>query len=93
MSAQVVPLRPSPARARALEVPAVIAGSVDLVRFSGALARAGIAGRFDSARGLLVIEPAVAPPARCPECGGSGFDEDARCDFCDGTGREGGTRG
>ena len=70
---------------RALEVPAVIASSVNLVRFSEALARAGLAGRHDAVRGVLVIEPV---PARCPECGGTGFDEDSRCDFCDGTGRE-----
>ena len=85
MSAAVVALRPGAGNA-ASEVPAVIAGSVNLIRFSEALARAGIVGRYDADRGLLVIEPA---PARCPECGGTGFDEDARCDFCDGTGREG----
>lgn len=27
---------------------------------------------------------------RCAECGGTGFDEDAACEFCDGTGRQGG---
>ncbi len=76
----------------ALEVPAAIAGSVNLMAFSGALAQAGIVGRFDADRGILVIEPALAPPAHCPECGGSGFDEDAACEFCDGTGRAGGSR-
>jgi hypothetical protein len=45
---------------RALEVPAVIAGSVNLLKFSEALARAGIVGRYDSARALLVIEPVPA---------------------------------
>ncbi|MGC8519680.1 MAG: hypothetical protein ACP5P4_14340 [Steroidobacteraceae bacterium] len=70
----------------ASEVPAVIASNVNVMRFSEALARTGILGRYDAARGVLVIEPA---PARCAECGGTGFDEDARCDFCDGTGREG----
>jgi len=90
MSAQVVELHP--ARRQALEVPAVIAGSVNLVAFSGALAQAGIVGRFDADRGILVIEPALTLPARCLECGGTGFDEDAACEFCDGTGRAGGSR-
>ena len=42
------------------EVPAVIAGKVNLLHFSAALAQAGIVGRFDADRGLLVIEPAEA---------------------------------
>ena len=63
MSAQVVELHP--ARRKTLEVPAVIAGSVNLVAFSGALAQDGIVGRFDPDRGILVIEPAKArEPAR-----------------------------
>ena len=37
------------AAALALEIPAVIAGSVNLMRFSAALARAGIVGRSDFA--------------------------------------------
>jgi hypothetical protein len=122
------------------EVPAVIAGSVNLLKFSEALALAGLIGRHDADRGLLVIEPAqearkpvpawsgmavyngwteaeralwhrvaasavpadaVAafeaaadepPPPRCMECGGTGFEEDAACELCDGTGREGGAR-
>ena len=89
MNAQVVQLRPAPRQARALEVPAVIAPSVNLMRFSEALALAGLVGRHDASRGVLVIQPAVVPPARCLECGGTGFDEDARCDVCDGTGHEG----
>ena len=40
------------------EVPAVIAGSVNLLKFSEALARAGLIGRHDADRGVLVIEPA-----------------------------------
>ena len=79
MSAIMVTLRTS-----ASEVPAVIAGSVNLLKFSEALARAGIVGRYDSARGVLVIEPV---PERCRACGGSGLDDDARCDFCAGAGR------
>ena len=39
------------------EVPAVIAGNVPLVRLSEALARAGLVGRHDADRGMLVIEP------------------------------------
>lgn len=119
MSARVVALRPAAPRASVHEVPAVIAGSVNLVRFSEAIARAGLVGRHDAVRGVLVIEPADAPckhrwaptsarevdqcidcgerrasayAARCVECGGTGFDEDAACDVCDGTGREDGTR-
>ncbi len=90
MSARVVALRPAAPQASVHEVPAVIAGSVNLLRFSEAIARAGLIGRHDAARGVLVIESAAL---RCPECGGTGVDEDALCDVCDGTGREGGTRG
>ena len=124
------------------DVPAVIAGSVNLMAFAGALAQAGIVGRYDADRGVLVIEPAqgarqpVNPawsgmaiyngwteaeralwhrvaasavpadavaafeaaaeepaPPRCMECGGTGFEEDAACELCDGTGREGGAPG
>ena len=98
----------------------MIAGSVNLMRFAHGLALAGLVGRHDASRGVLVIEAAEAPckhrwaptsvrevdqcidcgerrasahAARCLECGGTGFDEDARCNFCDGTGREGCTRG
>ncbi len=123
------------------EVPAVIAGNVNLLKFSEALALAGLIGRHDADRSLLVIEPAQearkpvpawsgmavyngwteaeralwhrvaasAVPAdavaafeaaaeepalpRCMECGGTGFEEDAACELCDGTGREGGAPG
>ncbi|MGA8094779.1 MAG: hypothetical protein WB823_11005 [Steroidobacteraceae bacterium] len=85
MSAAILELRP---RARALDVPAIITASVNLLVFTEALARAGLVGRHDAARGALIIEPATPAPRRCPECGGTGFDEDALCDFCDGTGRE-----
>ena len=47
----------------ALECPAVIAGSVNLLRFAGALARAGIVGRYDPQRHVLVIEPQCRPVA------------------------------
>lgn len=67
-----------------LEVPAVIAGSVNLLKFSEALARAGLVGRHDAARGVLMIEPV---PERCPQCGGTGLEEDAVCDSCGGAGR------
>lgn len=69
----------------ALEVPAVIASSVNLLRFTEALARAGIVGRYDAERHLLVIEPA---PARCFHCAGTGLDDDARCEPCGGIGHE-----
>ncbi len=59
MSTVLVELRPGRELAvDAIEVPAVIAGSVNLMDFSEALARAGIVGRFDRDRGVLVIEPA-----------------------------------
>ena len=45
------------------EVPALIAGSVPLVRLSEALARAGLTARHDADRGMLVIEPAPATRA------------------------------
>lgn len=79
MSAVVLTLRTD-----ASEVPAIIAGSVNLMQFSEALARAGLIGRHDAQRGVLVIEPL---PARCRACGGSGLDEDSQCGVCDGTGR------
>jgi hypothetical protein len=49
-------------RTDATEVPAVIAGSVNLLRFSAALASAGLVGRHDADRGVLVIEPARDTP-------------------------------
>jgi hypothetical protein len=61
MSAIVIDLRPGTVRTDANEVPAVIAGSVNLLRFSEALARAGLIGRHDADRGVLVIEPASQP--------------------------------
>ena len=54
-----------------------------------ALLRAGCPslGRLELLKAAGVLESAPAAPLRCPECGGTGFDEDARCDLCDGTGR------
>ena len=69
-----------------LELPAMIAANVPVLKFSEALARAGLVARRDAARGLMVIEPL---PALCPSCRGTGLDEDASCDFCGGAGREG----
>ena len=63
-------------------VPAVIAGNVDLMRLSNALSRAGIVGRFDGSRDVLIIE---AAPERCRACGGTGLDDDAKCELCDGS--------
>jgi len=48
---------PAPPAAHS-EVPTVIAGSVNLLSFSEALARAGLVDRHDADRGVLVIEPA-----------------------------------
>ena len=48
------------------EVPAVIAGSVPLVRLSEALARAGLIGRHDADRGVLFIEPAQSAKSVIP---------------------------
>lgn len=96
----------APARAQSLLVPAAISGTVTVAAFSAALARAGLAGRYDAARGVLIIERASAIPGRrhplselegaahalldplCWHCGGSGFDGDAACRFCDATGRD-----
>jgi hypothetical protein len=69
----------------ALEIAAVITTEVSLLKFSEALARAGLVSRRDAARGVLVIEPVPAP---CLGCGGTGIDEDAVCDLCNGAGRE-----
>ena len=62
---------------------------------AAALLRAGCPelARVQLAKATSAIESAQAMLRRCPECGGTGFDEDARCDFCDGTGLEGGARG
>ena len=38
----------------------MIAGSVNLLRFSEAIARAGLVGRYDADRECLVIEPQTA---------------------------------
>lgn len=67
MSAVVVDLRPGRMRTDANEVPAVIAGSVNLLAFSGALARVGLIGRHDADRGLLVIEPLQGAQAKRDE--------------------------
>jgi hypothetical protein len=48
----------------AREVPPVIAGSVNLMRCSEALARAGLVGRHGPDRGVIVIEPTDAGHTR-----------------------------
>jgi hypothetical protein len=48
------------------EVPAVIAGSVPIIRLSEALARAGLTARHDADRRMLVIEPAPATRTTIP---------------------------
>ena len=89
MSAQVARLQPAtPAE------PPGIAEAVRRAQNAVALLRAGCPslGRLELLKAARALDCAPAAPLRCPECGGTGFDEDARCDFCDGTGREGGTR-
>ncbi|MGC8518874.1 MAG: hypothetical protein ACP5P4_10150, partial [Steroidobacteraceae bacterium] len=50
-----------------LDVPAVIAESVNLPAFAETLARASLVDRYAASTGLLVIEPAPAtPPALRP---------------------------
>ncbi|MGC8520212.1 MAG: hypothetical protein ACP5P4_17105 [Steroidobacteraceae bacterium] len=61
-------------RTQASEVPAVIAGRVSLMRFSEALARAGLTGRHDADRGLLVIEPAQSEIPEDAELGMAWFN-------------------
>ena len=56
---------PAPSAAQS-DVPALIAGSVPLVRLTEALARSGLTARHDADRGLLVIEPAAITRARIP---------------------------
>ena len=56
---------PAPSAAQS-DVPALIAGSVPLVRLTEALARSGLTTRHDADRGLLVIEPAAITRARIP---------------------------
>jgi hypothetical protein len=73
----------------ALEITAVITTEVSFLKFFEALARAGLVGRRDAERGVLVIEPV---PALCRGCGGTGIDEDAICDLCNGAGREAAAR-
>ena len=46
----------------ASEVPAVIAGNIPVVSLAEALARAGLIGRHDADRHVLVIEPASPKP-------------------------------
>ncbi len=48
------------------DVPALIAGSVPMVRLSEALARSGLTARHDADRGVLVIEPAHAAGVKIP---------------------------
>lgn len=71
MSAAIVELRP-----KRLEVPAVIAGNVNLLRFAEAIARAGLVGRHDADRGVLVIEEAQGRLRTCRDCGGTAREDD-----------------
>ena len=51
----------------ASEVPAVIAGNIPVVSLAEALARAGLVGRHDADRHVLVIEPAAAVRSVIPQ--------------------------
>jgi hypothetical protein len=53
-------LNGAPAQPCAPQIPAAIAGSVDLLVLADALARAGLVGRRDRERKVFVIEPAGA---------------------------------
>ena len=55
------------------EVPAVITGSANLLKFSEALARADLTARHDADRGILVIEPAQSREVRNPQDAGLGI--------------------
>lgn len=84
MNAQVVPLRaPTPAE------PPEVARAIRRAQNAVALLRAGCPSlaKRELLKAAQVLEVVHVGPIRCPECGGTGFDEDARCDFCDGTGR------
>lgn len=85
MSAVIVPLRPS-------EGATPSGGAEATRRAQNALAwlRADCPAlaRAELLKAARVLEEAQEGPRRCVECGGTGFDEDARCDFCDGTGRQ-----
>jgi len=61
-------------RGEAGEGPAMIAGSVNLLSFSEALARAGLVDRHDADRGVLVIEPAQSVRRSDAEVGMAWFN-------------------
>jgi hypothetical protein len=82
VSAAIVELRP-----KRLEVPAVIAGNVNLLHFSEAIARAGLVGRHDADRGVLVIEEAQGRLQVYRDCGGTAREDDGACELRGGTGR------
>lgn len=90
MSAAVVRLA-----ARAAVTSAAFVQAIQHAEAAAALLRAGCPAfaRVHLDKSAKAIESAQAMLQRCPECSGTGFDEDARCDVCDGTGFEGGVRG
>lgn len=87
MSASVTALRPAPAR---LPSDAALRRTENAAALLRADCRA--LARVELVQALETLDALQRPPARCPECGGTGFDEDARCESCDGTGMEGGAR-
>ena len=80
------PTAPTGAHSALLHLPVLVAPPVRLIVLAAALARAGISMQLRD--GVLRIEPARSPGGeRCPHCGGTGLEEDAACEFCNGTGR------
>jgi recombinational DNA repair protein RecR len=80
--------------ARAAVTSVAFVQAIQHAEAAAALLRAGCPdlARVQLDKATSALESAQAMLQRCPECGGTGFDEDARCDVCDGTGLEGGTR-
>lgn len=79
------PIASAGAHSALLHLPVLVAPPVRLIVLAAALARAGISMQLRD--GVLRIEPARSPDPRCPPCAGTGLEEDAACEFCNGTGR------
>ena len=86
MSAQVTQLRPiapTPPHSACAEA---VQRALRAVALMGAGCPA--LARLELFRPAEALTDAPAQPQRCPECGGAGLDEDAKCGACDGSGRE-----
>ena len=86
MSAQVTQLRP----VAPIAPHAAWAEAVQRAQCAVALMGAGChaLARLELLRAAAALTDAPAHPQRCPDCGGAGLDEDAKCSACGGTGRE-----